>query len=283
VLERGKVKATVKVVNVVASATLGQRVNLVSIAESFPKAEFPSQQFPGLVFRLEKPKTATLIFHSGKLICTGGRSESEARKAVESVVKELSNGGAIIPKRPEVKINNIVASASLGLGVDLESASMLQGAMYEPSQFPALIYRMDDPKAVFLIFSTGRLICAGAKNEGEIHRALRKLIHKLDVAGAFESPSFDKSYIDNQMKHVEGMPVNPLKLTDFTFSDSQGKACIYVDGLWCNNKSCNGPPCKFAHLIQRKLENGLYGCWGFHWQEGLYKTETRKSQRKYNN
>ncbi|MDI6691674.1 MAG: TATA-box-binding protein [Candidatus Bathyarchaeota archaeon] len=281
--EREKVEATVKVVNVVASATLGQRVNLDSVIEGFPNAEFPSKRFPGLVFRLKKPKTATLIFRSGKIICAGGRSENEASKAVENVIRELTKRGIIIPKKSEVKINNIVASANLRRTVDLESASMLQGTMFEPDQFPALIYRMDDPKVVFLIFSTGRLICVGAKNEEEIHKAIRKLVQKLDVAGASKSPSFDRPDTDSQMKCVEGIPVSRFKLRDFTFSDSQGKACVFVDGLWCNNKLCDGSPCKFANLIQRKLVDGLYGYWGFHWQQGWYTTETKKSQRKFNN
>jgi len=283
VFEREKVETTVKVVNVVASATLGQRVNFDSVIESFPNAEFPSKRFPGLVFRLKKPKTATLIFRSGKIICTGGRSENEARKAVESVVRELGKGGIIIPKRPEVKINNIVASANLRRAVDFASISTWQRTVYEPDQFPALIYRMDDPKVVFLIFSTGRLICVGAKNEEEIHRAIRNLIQKLDVGGASKSPSFDRPNTDSQMKCVEGISVSRFKLKDFTFSDSQGKACVYVDGLWCNNKLCNGPPCKFASLIQRRFVNGFYGCWGFHWQQGWYTREAKKSQRKFNN
>jgi len=283
VFEREKVKTTVKVVNVVASATLGQRVNLDSIIEGFPNAEFPSNRFPGLVFRLKKPKTATLIFRSGKVICTGGRSENEASKAVENVVRGLIKRGIIIPKKSEVKINNIVASANLRRTVDLTSISTWQRTMYEPDQFPALIYRMDNPKVVFLIFSSGRLICVGAKNEEEIHRAIRKLIQKLDVAGAFKSPSFDRPNTDSQMRPAEGIPVSLFKLTDFTFSDSQGKACIYVNGLWCNNKLCNGTSCKFANLMQRRLVDGFYGCWGFHWQQGWYTTETKKSQRKFNN
>jgi transcription initiation factor TFIID TATA-box-binding protein len=283
VFEREKVETTVKVVNVVASATLGQRVNLDSVIEGFPNAEFPSERFPGLVLRLKKPKTATLIFRSGKIICTGGRSENEASKAVENVVRELIKRGIIIPKKSEVKINNIVASANLRRMVDLTSISTWQRTMYEPDQFPALIYRMDDPKVVFLIFSTGRLICVGAKSEEEIHRAIRKLIQKLNVAGVSKIPSFDRSNADSQMKCVEGISVSRFKLTDFTSSDSQGKACIYLDGLWCNNKLCNGTSCKFANLIQRKLVDGLYGCWGFHWQQGWYTTETKKSQRKYNN
>jgi len=283
VFEREKVETTVKVVNVVASATLGQRVNLDSVIEGFPNAEFPSKRFPGLVFRLKKPKTATLIFRSGKIICTGGRSENEASKAVENVVRGLIKRGIIIPKKSEVKINNIVASANFGRYVDLESVSKLQSTMYEPDQFPALIYRMDDPKVVFLIFSTGRLVCVGAKSEKEVRRAIGKLIQKLDALNHYKSPPFHGPSIDGETKFEEYVSVSRIKLRDYALSDSQGKACLYVRGLWCHNEFCSGPPCRFANLIRRSFVDGLYGCWGFNWQQRWYTIETKKSQRKFNN
>jgi transcription initiation factor TFIID TATA-box-binding protein len=279
VLGTEKVEATAKVVNVVASATLGQRVDLNAVVKGFANAGFPSERFPGLAFRLKKPKTTSLIFRSGKIVCTGGRSEKDAVKAVKNIVKELSKRGIIIPKRPEVKINNMVASANLGRMVDLASVCTLQRTIYEPEQFPALIYQMDDPKVVFLIFSTGRLICVGAKNEKEIHVAIKALIRELDASEP--SASFDTPNMVGQMKSPEGIHASPFKLNDFTFSDHQGKACIYADGLWCHNKSCNGPSCKFANLIQRRLADGLYGCWGFHWQQERYTTQIKKSQRKF--
>jgi transcription initiation factor TFIID TATA-box-binding protein len=52
--------------------------------------------------------------------------------------------------------------------------------MYEPEQFPALIYRMEDPKVVILIFTTGKLVCTGAKKETEVHRAVAKLQETLE-------------------------------------------------------------------------------------------------------
>ena len=55
--------------------------------------------------------------------------------------------------------------------------------MYEPEQFPGAIYRMDDPKVVFLIFSSGKLVCAGAKKEEEIYRAVDKLVLTLKEIG----------------------------------------------------------------------------------------------------
>jgi len=275
VFDAEKVEAAVKVVNVVASATLGQRVDIDAVVKGFPSTEFPSKRFPGIVFRLKKPKTATLIFRSGKMICTGGKSEDEAREAVESVVRELGKGGAVIPKRSEVKINNIVASASLRRAVDLESASVLQGTMYEPDQFPGLIYRMDDPKVVFLIFSTGRLVCVGAKSEKEVRQAIKGLIQRLDAISPYKSSPFPRPNVSGETKRVKYIPVSRIKLRDYAFSDLEGKACVYVCGLWCHNEFCNGPSCKFANLVQRRLVDGLYGCWGFHW--------LKKSQRKFNN
>ncbi|MCK5237893.1 MAG: TATA box-binding protein, partial [Candidatus Thorarchaeota archaeon] len=58
-----------KIENVVASVILDQRLDLDEIAATMPNVEFDPEQFPGLVYRLKKPKTATLIFNSGKMVC----------------------------------------------------------------------------------------------------------------------------------------------------------------------------------------------------------------------
>jgi transcription initiation factor TFIID TATA-box-binding protein len=171
-----KSKAIVKVENVVASATLNQKVDLNAVVKGYPGVEYRPEQFPGLVYRLKRPKTATLIFNSGKMVCTGAKSEKEARRAVMKVVKELKKGGIIIISKPELKIQNIVASASLGGMIDLEKATYTLGkTMYEPEQFPGLIYRMDEPKVVILLFASGKLVCTGAKKEEDVYTAVQKL------------------------------------------------------------------------------------------------------------
>ena len=171
-----KVKAVVNIENVVASATLKQKVDLNAVVKSYPGVEYRPEQFPGLVFRLKKPKTATLIFNSGKMVCTGAKSEKEAKRAVMKIIKELKRGGIIIISKPELKIQNIVASASLGGTIDLERAAFELGkTMYEPEQFPGLIYRMDDPKVVILLFASGKLVCTGAKREQDVYEAVNKL------------------------------------------------------------------------------------------------------------
>ena len=117
-----KTKAIINIQNVVASATLNQKVDLNAVVKSFPGVEYRPEQFPGLVFRIKRPKTATLIFNSGKMVCTGAKSEKEARRAVMTVVKELKKGGIIIISKLEFKVQNIVASVSLGGKIELEQA-----------------------------------------------------------------------------------------------------------------------------------------------------------------
>jgi transcription initiation factor TFIID TATA-box-binding protein len=110
------------------------------------------------------------------MVCTGAKSEKESRRAVMTVVKELKKGGIIIIGKPDLKVVNIVASASLGGRIDLEQAvSTLEKTMYEPEQFPGLIYRMDEPKVVILIFASGNLVCTGGKKEQDVYDAVHKL------------------------------------------------------------------------------------------------------------
>ena len=176
-----KVDAAVRIENVVASAALNQKIDLNAVLKAYPAVEYRPEKFPGLVFRLRKPKTATLIFSSGRMVCTGAKSEREAKRAVFKIVRELKESGIVIIKKPELRIVNVVASASLSGMIDLEKAAFALGrTMYEPEQFPGLIYRMDDPKVVILIFRSGKLVCTGAKREEDVYRAVGKLHEKLE-------------------------------------------------------------------------------------------------------
>jgi len=179
-----KKKTIVSIENVVASATLKQTIDLNSVVRIFPGVEYRPEQFPGLVYRLKKPKTATLVFSSGKMVCTGAKSERQAKRAVMKVIEDLKRNGVVIVGKPEIQIQNIVASASLGGYIDLEeSTRKLRRTMYEPEQFPGLIYRMDEPKVVILLFASGKMVCTGAKKEKEVYEAVEKLQETLEKEG----------------------------------------------------------------------------------------------------
>lgn len=176
----------VKIENVVVAASFPQKLDLLTIASGFRNIEYRPDVFPGLVFRLKRPKTATLIFSSGKMVCTGAKNEKEAISAVRKVARELKKGGITISDKPEIQVTNIVASANLGGYIDLdELASQRVGGriLYEPEQFPALIYRWENPKVVFLVFSTGKIVCTGAKKEVEVYEAVERFQSMLEEGG----------------------------------------------------------------------------------------------------
>ncbi len=171
--------------NVVASVSFGQPINLQQIATLLgDMVEYRPEQFPGLVFRLNKPKTATLIFSSGKMVCTGARSEKEVYKAISIIIDKLKARGIKLPPNPRIQIQNIVASAKIFAEVNLEKAALiLENTMYEPEQFPGLIYRSEDPRVVMLIFSSGNIVCTGAKKESDVKIAVEKTYKKLKEIG----------------------------------------------------------------------------------------------------
>ncbi len=174
----------IEIVNVVASATIDQKLDLNKIQEKFPDVEYHPDVFPGAVFRLRNPKTATLLFSTGKMVCTGSRSEEIAVKAVNIVVNKLRKEGIKIKKNAVVTIQNIVSSINLGGRVSIEKvARTLPRSMYEPEQFPGVIHRMLDPKVVILIFASGKLVCTGGKTEKDVYRSVNQLHSLLEEKG----------------------------------------------------------------------------------------------------
>lgn len=177
-------KPSARIENVVASVIMNQTFDLDAILGSVPGAEYNPEKFPGLVYRISKPHTATLIFSTGKMVCTGAKSVKEVHAAVKKIVSNLKERKIVIIGAPEITIQNIVASGNLHAEVNLEKAAfLLENVMYEPEQFPGLIYRMDVPKVVLLIFSSGRMVCTGAKHEDEVQTAAERIGQKLTALG----------------------------------------------------------------------------------------------------
>ena len=175
----------IKIVNVVVSVTLQHKLDLNAIVKALPFIEYNPKRFPGAVFRLKKPRTVTLLFGTGKMVSVGAKSEKEAVRAVRKVIKELKKAGTLMTGTPEITIQNIVANANLGGAIDLvefcESERHSGGSViYEPEQFPAIIYRMNKPRAVMLIFASGKIVFTGVRKEKDVPIAAKKLLGKLE-------------------------------------------------------------------------------------------------------
>jgi len=176
----------VKVENIVASTVFAEKLDLDIIAQSLEEAEYEPEQFPGLVYRLKNPKTATLLFTSGKANCTGAKNIEGVRKTIDIIADKLRELGMDIHKDLGIVVQNIVAVANLGGELNLTETAMglgLENIEYEPEQFPGLVYRIKEPKVAMLLFTSGKVVCAGARNTEDISKAVEKLSENLRSLG----------------------------------------------------------------------------------------------------
>jgi len=183
--------AIIKIENVVASTSLGGKLDLEAIALALDGAEYKPKKFPGLIYRLKEPKTAVLLFTSGKVVCTGAKNLEQVKTTISKVVKQIEAAGIVIKVEPEIEVQNIVASGDLGAHINLNAIVVSLGldkVEYEPEQFPGLVYRLDVPKVVVLLFGSGKLVCTGARKPEDAEAAVDKITEQLKAAGLLRLP-----------------------------------------------------------------------------------------------
>lgn len=175
-----KAKTEVEIVNIVVSTNLEHAIPLEKMAATLSNTEYNPEQFPGLVIRIKDPKTSALIFSSGNVVCTGARNMGQVEQAIQEIIKALAKINVTITVTPIIKVQNIVASGSIGIKLNLNVLAMrLENTEYEPEQFPGLVYKLMEAKATFLLFSNGKVVCTGTKSEAEVHNAMKLLVERL--------------------------------------------------------------------------------------------------------
>jgi len=170
----------------VASTSLGTELDLPAIAISLDGSEYDPEQFPGLIYRLKEPKTANLMFRSGKVVCTGAKSLDQVKQAIRKVTKQIEKAGIHIKNEPKITVQNIVATSDLGQKINLNAIAIslrLEKVEYEPEQFPGLVYRLDVPNVVLLVFGSGKVVCTGARKPQDVEDAVDKITIELRAAG----------------------------------------------------------------------------------------------------
>ena len=175
-----KSEVSSKIQNIVATTSLGKEVPLTKLAKTVPNTEYNPEQFPGLVLRVKEPKSAVLVFSSGNLVCTGTKSIAQVKQVIEQVIKILKKINITITDKPKITVQNIVASGSINMMLNLNYLSLeLENTEYEPEQFPGLVYKLEDPPATFLLFSNGKLVCTGTKNNKQLRESMDQLVKTL--------------------------------------------------------------------------------------------------------
>ncbi len=170
--------------NVVVSASIHRDLPLEKLAVSLDRAEYNPEQFPGLIFKISDPEASSLLFSSGKIICTGTKSIKEAKRAIDRIIEELRKVGIKVEGKPDIEVQNMVASGSVGGNLNLnEIIFKFDNTEYEPEQFPGLVYKLSGSPVLsnitFLLFGTGKIVITGAKSEKEIKDSVQLLRRQL--------------------------------------------------------------------------------------------------------
>ncbi|MBT8507465.1 TATA-box-binding protein [Methanomicrobiaceae archaeon CYW5] len=177
---------SLKIENIVASAKVADELDLQMISSKIKDAEYNKKRFPGVVLRMQNPKIAALVFGSGKVVLTGAKSIDGVSQGLEILGEKLRELGIDIPNELEYKVQNIVTSADLGTPINLNKIAVgfnLDRIEYEPEQFPGLVYRLEEPKVVVLLFGSGKLIITGGKVPEDAKKAVNKILSDLSNLG----------------------------------------------------------------------------------------------------
>ncbi|CAG0884030.1 unnamed protein product [Cyprideis torosa] len=162
--------------NIVSTVNLGCKLDLKKIALHARNAEYNPKRFAAVIMRIRDPRTTALIFSSGKMVCTGAKSEADSRLAARKYARIVQKLG-FDAKFLDFKIQNIVGSCDVRFAIRLEGLVLThsQFSSYEPELFPGLIYRMVKPRIVLLIFVSGKVVLTGAKERQEIYDAFNNI------------------------------------------------------------------------------------------------------------
>jgi transcription initiation factor TFIID TATA-box-binding protein len=178
--------AGINIENIVASTKVCDLLDIELLAEKMPGSSYNPDEFAGLTIKFDDPRVAVLVLSTGKIVCTGAKNMDEVDSSIKKVVKKIKDVGFEVKKKYDITTENIVASTEFNKEMHLSSISkglLFKHVEYEPEQFPGLIYKADDFNALLILFSSGKLICTGAKNVEDATKAIDMMKEKLSSLG----------------------------------------------------------------------------------------------------
>jgi transcription initiation factor TFIID TATA-box-binding protein len=131
-----------------------------------------------------------------------------------------------------VKVVNIVVSTSLEHDIPLEKmAATLSNTEYNPEQFPGLVIRIREPKTSALVFSSGKVVCTGARSIDKVEESIKQIIKSLEKIG-INIKIKPKINIQNMVASgAVGMPLNlnvlAMKLDNTEYEPEQFPGLVY--------------------------------------------------------
>lgn len=105
---------------------------------------------------------------------------------LELLFEALANLGISVPDQPAVTIQNIVCGGDLDQPLNLNAIAIglgLENIEYEPEQFPGLVYRLDEPAVVVLLFGSGKLVITGGTTPRDAENGMAVVNSRLEDLG----------------------------------------------------------------------------------------------------
>ena len=180
---------TTEIQNVVATTEIDQKLDLDALARDLNNASYDPSNHPGIIYRVEEPKATAFIFRSGTIVCTGAKSIPDIQEAIHLLLATLHELDITMPEEPDIVVQNIVSSADLGYPLNLNATAIglgLENIEYEPEQFPGLIYRLDEPAVVVLLFGSGKLVITGGQTTDDAGNAVLLVRTRLEDLGLLQ-------------------------------------------------------------------------------------------------
>ena len=169
-----------KIQSVTSTLNLGSNLNLKIISQKM-KDNFIEQNYKSsLIIKMKNSNAIITLFPNGKMVCSGARSEKEAKSICSKIAKIIKKSGFEVHLK-DYKVQNISANYEINFGLNLNKlqkkiCDFLSKCFckFDKNIFPGLIIYID---AINLtIFETGKIVITGAKNKKDIEKIF-KLIY----------------------------------------------------------------------------------------------------------
>lgn len=180
-MKKDNVTELLSATNIVGLVKISDELDLKKIYMGLENTSYEPEQFSGLVYRNESGGTVTL-FKSGKVICTGIKNPKKVNEVISNLMDKLRFLEIPVYKNYSVQIKNMVFTKTIKHQINLAKVALsfgLENVDYEPEGFPGLIYKTEEPRATFILFESGKIICTGAKSNAQAVAAYKNFEHKL--------------------------------------------------------------------------------------------------------
>ena len=165
-----------KIQNVISTADLHQHIDARKLNQ-YQWGKYDTEIYGGKCgyIKDEGMQGRVSVFISGKMISTGAKSVSQSIGQLEHAMDLLVKNRLVCRVNLECKVQNIVATLDLQRRLDVKKVlRSLANYIYEPDNFPGIIYKSNRGTSC-LIFTTGKIVIAGAKSENQLNDTVKEI------------------------------------------------------------------------------------------------------------